>query len=61
MLPGGSYVLGLFFVIPLDLKSIQPINIDFYELNQRLNENACKKNDKTWNYVLLNYSTINKK
>lgn len=61
LLPGGSHVLGLFFIVPQDLKSIQPINIDFYELNQRLNENTCKKNDETWSYILLNYSTVNKK
>lgn len=62
LLPGGSHVLGLFFVIPQDLKSIQPVNIDFGEFHIQLNENLiCNKNNQTWNYLLLNYSTVNKK
>jgi len=62
LLPGGSYVLGLFFIVPQDLKSIQPIDIDFYEFHRELNENVLfKKPNETWNYLILNYSTVNKK
>lgn len=62
LLPGGSHVLGLFFIVPQDLKSIQPIDFDFYEFNNELNANMLyKKTSETWNYLILNYSTVNKK
>ncbi|CAH1738650.1 unnamed protein product [Aphis gossypii] len=62
LLPGGSHVLGLFFIVPQDLKSIQPIDIDFHEFNNELNESLLyKKANETWNYLILNYSTVNKK
>ncbi|XP_022176139.1 protein odr-4 homolog [Myzus persicae] len=62
LLPGGSHVLGLFFIVPQDLKTIQPINIDFCEFNNVLNEHLLyKKTNETWNYLMLNYSTVNKK
>lgn len=61
LLPGGSYVLGLFFIIPHDIKSVQPLNLDFNKY-QRLNDHlSCKKYNRSWNYLLLNYSTVNKK
>jgi len=62
LLPGGSHVLGLFFIIPKDLKSIQPLNLNYYKFHQQLTDNLTyKKEEYTWNYLLLNYSTINKK
>ncbi|XP_025414143.1 protein odr-4 homolog isoform X3 [Sipha flava] len=62
LLPGGSHVLGLFFVIPQDLKSIQPIDIDFNDFNNYLNGNLLyNKNNEKWNYLLLNYSSLNNK
>ncbi|KAL5244483.1 hypothetical protein ACI65C_011893 [Semiaphis heraclei] len=62
LLPGGSHVLGLFFIVPQDLKSFQPIDIDFYEFNNELNANMLyKKTNETWNYLILSYSTVNKK
>lgn len=54
-------MLGLFFIVPENLNSIQPINIDFYEFNKQLNEHLLCKQNNTWNYLLLNYSTVNKK
>lgn len=62
LLPGGSYVLGLFFILPQDLNSIQPISVDFSELDNVLNEYVLFKNkSETWKYLLLNFSTVNKK
>lgn len=67
-MPGGSHVLGLFFIVPRDVKSFQPMNIDFKEFHTLLKERLLyngniifNENDKTWDYLLLNYSPINKK
>lgn len=61
LLPGGSHVLGLFFIIPKDLKSGKPVNIDFHEFDRLLLENPLCDKNKTWNYLQLNYSTVHKK
>ncbi|VVC39630.1 Hypothetical protein CINCED_3A023731 [Cinara cedri] len=61
LLPGGSHVLGLFFIVPQDLKSVQPININFHEFNNLLVESPLCDKNKSWNYLQLNYSTVNKK
>ncbi|XP_050542318.1 uncharacterized protein LOC126906088 isoform X2 [Daktulosphaira vitifoliae] len=62
LLPGGSYVLGLFFILPQDLNGIQPVSVDFSELDNVLNEFVLFKNkSETWKYLLLNFSTVNKK
>lgn len=62
LLPGGSYVLGLFFIVPCDLKSVQPINIDYYEFDRRINEHMLHNTyRRNWNYLLLNYSAVDKK
>ncbi|XP_050432294.1 protein odr-4 homolog [Adelges cooleyi] len=61
-LPGGSYVLGFFIIIPKDLSGIKPVSLDFFQLDNILNEYVLfKDKSETWKYLLLNYSSVNNK